>query len=160
MIAAKFCTWHDSCAVMSCANIWAISWAVIKLCQYKFSIKFEFWAKHDQWNRPPGNSEGRKACSMLEHSLCWNVLLKRTIKKQKKTPVICQSDVECLLSVQTGSLWCYDRSVNMLRARQNGRHFAGNIFKWISFSEHFIMWNKISLKYFPWGLIDTMSALV
>ena len=43
--------------------------------------------------------------------------------------------------------------------RQNGRHFADDIFKCIFFNENFLILNKISLKYVPWGLIDNMAAL-
>ena len=51
-------------------------------------------------------------------------------------------------------------SLNTLRPRQNGRHFADDISKHISLNENFWIWNKISLKYVPLGLIDNMAALV
>ena len=47
-----------------------------------------------------------------------------------------------------------------LRPRQNGRHFADDIFKRIFLNENFWILNKISLKYVPLGLIDNMTALV
>ena len=50
--------------------------------------------------------------------------------------------------------------VNSLRPRQNGRHFADNIFKCIFLNVNFRVSNKISLKYVPWGLINNMTALV
>ena len=43
---------------------------------------------------------------------------------------------------------------------QNGRHFADDMFKCIFLNENIWISNKISLKYVPWGLIDSMSALV
>ena len=50
--------------------------------------------------------------------------------------------------------------VNTLRQRQNGRHFADYIFKCIFLNENFWIFNGISLKYVPWGLIDHMAVLV
>ena len=47
-----------------------------------------------------------------------------------------------------------------LRPRQNGHHFADDIFKCISLNENFWILNKIPLKYVPYGLIDNMAALV
>ena len=47
-----------------------------------------------------------------------------------------------------------------LRLRQNGRHFADDIFKCMSLNEKFWILNKISLKYVPQGLIDRTAVLV
>ena len=49
---------------------------------------------------------------------------------------------------------------NTLRLRQNGCHFAYNIFKCIVLNENFWIWNKISLKYVRHGPVDKKSALV
>ena len=56
--------------------------------------------------------------------------------------------------------WVWKLPFNTLRLRQNGRHFADNIFKSISLNENFQIWNKISLKHAPLGLIENMAALV
>ena len=50
--------------------------------------------------------------------------------------------------------------INTLRPRQNGRHFADDIFKSICLNENFRILNKISLKCVSLGLIDNMAALV
>ena len=50
--------------------------------------------------------------------------------------------------------------MNTLGPRQNGRHFADDIFKCISLNENSWILNKISLKYVPWGLINNMATLV
>ena len=47
-----------------------------------------------------------------------------------------------------------------LRLRQNGHHFANDIFKCIFLNENFWILNSISLKYIPYGLIDNLAALV
>ena len=47
-----------------------------------------------------------------------------------------------------------------LRPRQNGRHFADDIFKCIFFNESIWIWINISLNYVPKGPIDKMPALV
>ena len=51
-------------------------------------------------------------------------------------------------------------TVNTLRPRQNGRHFADDIFKWIFLNENVWMPIKISLKFVPEGPINNISALV
>ena len=50
--------------------------------------------------------------------------------------------------------------VNTLRPRQNGRHFADDIFKCIFFNENVWILIKISLKFVPKGPINNIPALV
>ena len=47
-----------------------------------------------------------------------------------------------------------------LRPRQNGRHFADDIFKWIFLNENVWILLKISLKFVPQGPINNIQALV
>ena len=49
---------------------------------------------------------------------------------------------------------------NSLRPRQNGRHFAGNIFKCIFLNENVWIPIKISLKFVPQGPINNIPELV
>ena len=51
-------------------------------------------------------------------------------------------------------------SVNTLRPRQNGRHFAGDILKCIFLNENTWISIKISLKFVPRGPINKLPALV
>ena len=51
-------------------------------------------------------------------------------------------------------------SFNTLRPRQNGRHFADNIFKCISLTENVWIPITISLKFVPKGPINNIPALV
>ena len=50
--------------------------------------------------------------------------------------------------------------INRLRPRQNGRHFADDIFKCILLNENVWIPNKISLKFVPKGLINNIPSLV
>ena len=50
--------------------------------------------------------------------------------------------------------------VSTMRPRQNGRHFANDIFKYIFLNENFWIVYNISLKHVPWGPVDNMAALV
>ena len=50
--------------------------------------------------------------------------------------------------------------VNTLRPRQNGRHFADDIFKCICLNENVSILIKISLKFVPKGPINNIPALV
>ena len=49
---------------------------------------------------------------------------------------------------------------NTLRPRQNGRHFADDIFKWIFVNENIWIPIEISLRFIPRGPINNISALV
>ena len=51
-------------------------------------------------------------------------------------------------------------TLNSLRPRQNGRHFADDIFKCIFFNENVWIFIKISLKFVPRGPINNIPALV
>ena len=59
-----------------------------------------------------------------------------------------------IFSRQLGSFF------NTLRPRQNGRHFADDIFKRILFNENVSIAIKISLKFVPKGSINDIPALV
>ena len=50
--------------------------------------------------------------------------------------------------------------LNTLRPRQNGCHFANNIFKYIFLSENVSISINISLKCVPMGQIDNIPELV
>ena len=52
------------------------------------------------------------------------------------------------------------KCVNTLRPRQDRRHFADDIFKWIVFDENCCILIKFSLKYVRKGPIDNNPALV
>ena len=51
-------------------------------------------------------------------------------------------------------------SINTLRPRQNGRHFADDIFKRIFLNENILILIQISLKFVPKGSINNIPALV
>ena len=55
---------------------------------------------------------------------------------------------------------CQWTCINTLRPRQNGRHFADDIFKCILLNENVLIPNKISLKFVPEGPINNIPALV
>ena len=51
-------------------------------------------------------------------------------------------------------------SLNTLRPRQSGRHFADDIFKWTFLNENLWIPIEISLKFVPQGPINNIPALV
>ena len=55
---------------------------------------------------------------------------------------------------------CSRRPLNTLRPRQNGRHFPGDIFKWIFLNENVWISIKIWLKFVPRVPISHIPALV
>ena len=59
-----------------------------------------------------------------------------------------------------GSLRPETSFINTLRPRQNGRHFADDIFKCIFLNENVWISIKISLKFIPKGPINNIPALV
>ena len=50
--------------------------------------------------------------------------------------------------------------VNTLKPRQNGRHFSGDIFKWIFMNENVWISITLSLKFVPMAPINSIPALV
>ena len=58
------------------------------------------------------------------------------------------------------SRFIVDWTLNTLRPRQNGRHFADDIYKCIFLNEHVWISIKISLKFVPKGPINNIPALV
>ena len=73
-------------------------------------------------------------------------------------------DIAVLVSPTQGTTHDVESStpddLNSSPPRQNGCHFADDIFKCIFVNGNIWIWNKISLKQVPWGPIDNMSALV
>ena len=49
---------------------------------------------------------------------------------------------------------------NTMRLRQNGSHFADDLFKYIFLNENVWIWNKILLKFVSKGSINNIPALV
>ena len=64
-----------------------------------------------------------------------------------------------LKSTNTRFQWLHT-TINTLRPRQNGRHFANDTFKYIFLNENVIISAKISLKFVSKGPIDNIPALV
>ena len=66
--------------------------------------------------------------------------------------------------IGNGLFWVHslkdDLIVNTLRPRQNGCHFADDIFKYIFLNENGWIVVKISLQFVPKGSINNISALV
>ena len=56
--------------------------------------------------------------------------------------------------------WFSISLINKLRPRQNGRHFADDIFKYIFLNENAWITIKISLKFVPKGPINNILALI
>ena len=52
VIATKFNTWHDNCAVESCTNICSIWWPAMELRRGEISIAFELRGRNRKWNGP------------------------------------------------------------------------------------------------------------
>ena len=59
---------------------------------------------------------------------------------------------QCLCNIKT--------TLNTLRLRLNGRHFPGDIFKWIFLNENVWISINISLKFVPRGPINNIPILV
>ena len=66
----------------------------------------------------------------------------------------------CSLTWDTSVLYHSQRSLNTLRSRQTGRHFADDIFKRIFLNENIWILIKISLKFVPKGPINNILALL
>ena len=83
------------------------------------------------------------------------------------TPVLhWTTDIYCSVSnigSKPNMSWILDQNwiaFNTLRLRQNGHHFADDIFKWIFLNEDVWIPIKISLKFVPQGPVNNITALV
>ena len=50
VIAIKFCTWHDSCAVMACAKFVVVWYPTNGVILKPIFQRFELWWKNRSWN--------------------------------------------------------------------------------------------------------------
>ena len=97
----------------------------------------------------------------------WPDLSLRNIKKWKSFEKLERDS--CMLFIDTG-IYLYfgcdksgllqDEAVSTLGPRQNGRHFADDIFKCIVVTENVWFPTKISLKFVPKGLINNIPSFV
>ena len=83
------------------------------------------------------------------------ILLSLIISKIKAMDSFCMRNLWRNL-ISKHLLW----KLNTLRPRQNGRHFAGGIFKCIFLNENAWISIKISLRFVPQGPINNIPALV
>ena len=68
---------------------------------------------------------------------------------------VCCEIYDCYCVLGLLSIW-----INTLRPRQNGRHFADDIFKCIFLNENIWISIRISMKFVPEGPINNIPALV
>ena len=85
---------------------------------------------------------------------CFESVLRRPRSANVNHCVICQFPI----TIWLGRYMKIE--VNTLRLRQNGHHFAEDIFKHIFFSENVCISIKISLMFVPKGAINNIPALV
>ena len=98
---------------------------------------------------------------------CWSQSTRRWRMLSRSTPMLmswsashhCVQRMRAHWKPWSSHRWG-NRIFNTLRPRQNGRHLAHNIFKYIFLNANLWILNKISLKYVLWGLIDNMAALI
>ena len=91
-----------------------------------------------QWSKPDGYVKISQCITTTKHS--------------KAKTVCIFLGIYCMRSL----LWGF----NTLRPRQNGRHFADDIFKWIFLNENVWIPIKISLKFVPRRPINNIPAFV
>ena len=99
----------------------------------------------------------RYICIIMIQSLKWNYLMMKTYMINPFDRII----IYCF-SLYFPNLcdWMCVVKLNTLRPRQNRRHFADEIFKWIFLNENVWISIKISLKFVPRGPISNITALV
>ena len=76
-----------------------------------------------------------------------------------KSPILAKNYCVIYRYRNIGPLWV-EWPVNTLRPRENGRHFADDIFKRFFLNENVSISIKISLKFIPKGPTDNIPALV
>ena len=78
------------------------------------------------------------------------------VTSDDKVVIVTTLDFPCIMEQKQNSY----TAINTLRPRQNGRHFAEDIFNCIFFNENVWIPIKISLKFVPKGQINKSPALV
>ena len=81
------------------------------------------------------------------------------LRSTEITARICNYFHNFLWDVMTRQCHNFNGPVNTLRPRQNGRHFADDMFKWIFWNENVWIPIEISLKFVPKGSINNNPAL-
>ena len=113
------------------------------------------------WTQPFVCYTTKTLAITLKNNVCWNGNQNTTIFINMFGNVCKMEDIW---------FWCWwlkwnffadiAHCVNTLRPRQNGRHFAEDIFKYIFLNENVWVPIKISLKVVPKGRINNIPALV
>ena len=129
-IATKFCTWHDSCAVVACANISCDLMASNGVMARRSFHRIWIAGKKPLVKQAPVQEQAMMSGNAGLFLTHWS-----------------PGDVAVILQVNT------------LRPRQNGRHFADGTFKHIFLIENVRISIKISLKFVPKSPIDNIPAL-
>ena len=100
------------------------------------------------------------ALSQWETTLHCNVV-SLTGRMHKMIPAVgANNTIHCWNQEAWYSVACFHSFINTLRPRQNGRHFADNIFKCIFLNENARISIKFSLKFVPKGPINKIPTLV
>ena len=89
----------------------------------------------------------------------WSLPILVAVTNWWKCYALCTHPIQ-VLGVVYNRLHTNLGAVNTLRPRQNGRHFADDIFKCIFLNENIWISIKISLKFVPKGPINNIRALV
>ena len=110
-----------------------------------YDVTVIFGAPTLTWGLPP------QMTSSMEFWCFLGYYPEKAIQQTAGLPVICLPILPSWLSLQT---------LNTLRPRQNGRHFAEDTFKRIFMNETVRISINISLKFVPNGLINNTPALV
>ena len=117
-----------------------ITGATIILTSNMSQIETQNWKKSQVWQREHETQTGLWAPYMI-HIQTYKYIWK------------------CKISAMMRIIW-WTALVNPLRPRQNGRHFAGDIFKCIFLNENVWIPIKISQKFVPKDPINNIPALV
>ena len=95
---------------------------------------------------------------LKDETSCWVFIYNYWILIISKIRGFCTRNIPIILVRPPGS-WA-KTFPNTLRPRQNGRHFAEDIFKYIFLNENVIISAKISLTFVPNGPFNNIPALV
>ena len=100
--------------------------------------------------------------SVRHQAITWNNadLLTNRRKSVTNTYIFIQENAVGNIFCKSSTILLMRQWVNSLRLRQNGRHFADDIFKCIVVNENIWIPIKISLKFVPKGSINNIPVLV
>ena len=110
------------------------------------------------YDRPDSYLWGRQYICSLD--LTCNTQANLFVQKQTNCGLRRSITTTAIPALHPSRISVYTGNINTLRPKQNGRHFADNIFKGIFMNENIYIWINISLKFILRDPLNNIPSLI